>query len=97
MRGPPRSEDEVPEEVLPLSHDLTPPRRARRRMAGLVMTWMLSRGTFLCLLAPLLPIPFPQLVTIETKNAVETRFGGNWVVVGEHLILDQLLILLTFT
>eukprot|EP00804_Cyclotella_cryptica_P025119 CCRYP_012983-RC/>CCRYP_012983-RC protein AED:0.48 eAED:0.48 QI:0/-1/0/1/-1/0/1/0/32 len=26
---------------------LTPPRRARRRMAGLVIPWMLSRRTFL--------------------------------------------------
>src|SRR6056297_417675 len=28
---------------------LTPPRRAKRRMAGLVMPWMLSRRTFRCL------------------------------------------------
>src|ERR1041384_673728 len=40
---------------------LTPPRRARRRMAGLVMPWMLSRNTFLCRLAPPFPRPFPPL------------------------------------
>lgn len=38
---------------------LTPPRRARRRMAGLVMPWMLSRRIFLWRLAPPLPNPFP--------------------------------------
>ena len=40
---------------------LTPPRRARRRIAGLVMPWMLSRRTFLCLLAPPFPSPLPPL------------------------------------
>ena len=44
-------------------------------------------------LADILSSAQKKFVTIETKNAVETRFGGNWVVVGEHLILDQLLIL----
>lgn len=38
---------------------LTPPRRARRRMAGLVMPWMLSLKTLRCRLAPPLPKPFP--------------------------------------
>jgi len=37
----------------------TPPRRARRRMAGLVIPWMLSRNTFLWRLAPPLPSPLP--------------------------------------
>ena len=39
----------------------TPPRRARRRIAGLVMPWMLSRNTFLWRLAPPLPRPLPPL------------------------------------
>ena len=38
---------------------LTPPLRAKRRIAGFVMPWMLSLRTFLCLLAPPLPKPFP--------------------------------------
>lgn len=38
---------------------LTPPRRARRRIAGLVMPWMLSLSTFLCRFAPPLPKPLP--------------------------------------
>jgi hypothetical protein len=37
---------------------LTPPLRTRSRIAGLVMTWMLSLKTFLCLFSPLLPITF---------------------------------------
>src|SRR6218665_140376 len=37
----------------------TPPRRARRRMAGFVMPWMLSRSTFRWRLAPPLPSPLP--------------------------------------
>uniref|UniRef100_A0A913KUS5 Uncharacterized protein n=1 Tax=Schistosoma mansoni TaxID=6183 RepID=A0A913KUS5_SCHMA len=39
----------------------TPPRRARRRIAGLVIPWMLSRKTLRCLLAPPLPNPLPPL------------------------------------
>uniref|UniRef100_A0A8R7TTX7 Uncharacterized protein n=1 Tax=Triticum urartu TaxID=4572 RepID=A0A8R7TTX7_TRIUA len=35
----------------------TPPRRASRRIAGLVMPWMLSRRTFRWRLAPPLPRP----------------------------------------
>ena len=38
---------------------LTPPRRARRRMAGFVMPWMLSRRILRCRLAPPLPRPLP--------------------------------------
>mmetsp|Transcript_4654 Transcript_4654/g.15514 ORF Transcript_4654/g.15514 Transcript_4654/m.15514 type:complete len:246 (+) Transcript_4654:442-1179(+) len=38
---------------------LTPPRRARRRMAGLVMPWMLSRSTLRWRFAPPLPRPLP--------------------------------------
>lgn len=38
---------------------LTPPRRARRRIAGLVMPWMLSRRTLRCRFAPPLPRPLP--------------------------------------
>eukprot|EP00955_Chlamydomonas_euryale_P105431 365637-Chlamydomonas_euryale.AAC.4 len=40
---------------------LTPPRRARRRIAGLVMPWMLSRSTLRWRLAPPLPRPLPPL------------------------------------
>jgi hypothetical protein len=40
---------------------LTPPRRARRRMAGLVMPWMLSRRILRWRLAPPLPRPLPPL------------------------------------
>uniref|UniRef100_A0A8R7RFF8 Uncharacterized protein n=1 Tax=Triticum urartu TaxID=4572 RepID=A0A8R7RFF8_TRIUA len=39
----------------------TPPLRARRRIAGLVMPWMLSRSTFRWRLAPPLPSPLPPL------------------------------------
>ena len=38
---------------------LTPPRRARRRMAGLVIPWMLSRRILRWRLAPPLPRPLP--------------------------------------
>lgn len=37
----------------------TPPRRARRRMAGLVMPWMLSRRILRWRFAPPLPRPLP--------------------------------------
>ena len=55
---------------------LTPPRRARRRMAGLVIPWMLSRRTFLCRLAPPLPRPFPPLprpVMMSSASEESTR------------------------
>ena len=38
---------------------LTPPRRARRRIAGLVIPWMLSRRILRWRLAPPLPRPLP--------------------------------------
>jgi hypothetical protein len=38
---------------------LTPPRRARRLMAGFVIPWMLSRRILRWRLAPPLPSPFP--------------------------------------
>jgi len=44
---------------------LTPPRRARRRMAGFVMPWMLSRKIFLWRLAPPFPRPLPPLPPVE--------------------------------
>ena len=44
---------------------LTPPRRARRRMAGLVIPWMLSRRIFRWRLAPPLPRPFPPLPPVK--------------------------------
>ena len=40
---------------------LTPPRRAKRLMAGLVMPWMLSLNTLRWRLAPPFPSPFPPL------------------------------------
>lgn len=40
---------------------LTPPRRARRRIAGLVMPWILSLKIFRWRLAPPFPRPFPPL------------------------------------
>jgi len=44
---------------------LTPPRRARRRMAGLVIPWMLSRRILRWRLAPPLPRPLPPLPPIQ--------------------------------
>ena len=43
----------------------TPPRRARRRMAGLVIPWMLSRRIFRWRLAPPLPRPFPPFPPVK--------------------------------
>ncbi|KAG5301541.1 hypothetical protein I7I48_01590 [Histoplasma ohiense] len=40
---------------------LTPPRRARRRIAGLVIPWMLSRRILRWRLAPPFPRPLPPL------------------------------------
>ncbi|GFS78854.1 hypothetical protein NPIL_71161 [Nephila pilipes] len=39
----------------------TPPRLAKRLMAGFVIPWMLSRSTLRCLLAPPFPNPLPPL------------------------------------
>ncbi|KAI4970665.1 hypothetical protein ZWY2020_001579 [Hordeum vulgare] len=47
----------------------TPPLRARRRMAGLVMPWMLSRSTFRWRFAPPLPRPFPPLPRPDIVDA----------------------------
>ncbi|KAF7638480.1 hypothetical protein Mgra_00002160 [Meloidogyne graminicola] len=39
----------------------TPPRRAKRRIAGFVIPWMLSRKTLRWRFAPPFPSPFPPL------------------------------------
>ena len=46
----------------------TPPRRARRRIAGLVMPWMLSLSTFRWRLAPPFPSPLPPLPLPDMTN-----------------------------
>src|SRR5271163_198717 len=55
---------------------LTPPRRARRRIAGLVMPWMLSRRILRCLLAPPLPSPLEWmsvcLIALDAVTVVRT-------------------------
>ena len=55
----------------------TPPRRARRRIAGLVIPWMLSRKTFRWRLAPPFPRPFPPLPRPDMLN-VELRMVENF-------------------
>ena len=59
---------------------LTPPRRARRRMAGLVIPWMLSRRIFRWRLAPpcprpFLPFPRPDILLLGTnsRNLLKTK------------------------
>lgn len=54
---------------------LTPPRRARRRMAGLVMPWMLSRRIFRWRLAPPFPRPFPPLPPVEDASVGYQQAG----------------------
>uniref|UniRef100_A0A915IVS8 Uncharacterized protein n=1 Tax=Romanomermis culicivorax TaxID=13658 RepID=A0A915IVS8_ROMCU len=59
---------------------LTPPRRAKRRMAGFVMPWMLSRKTLRWRLAPPLPnplppLPRPDMLNIENKGGFNDRCG----------------------
>jgi len=49
---------------------LTPPLLARRRIAGFVIPWMLSLRTFLCLLAPPLPNPFPPFPRSDTFQPI---------------------------
>ena len=44
---------------------LTPPRRARRRIAGFVIPWMLSRRILRCRFAPPFPRPFPPFPPVE--------------------------------
>ena len=46
----------------------TPPLRARRRIAGLVIPWMLSRSTLRWRLAPPFPNPFPPLPRPDILN-----------------------------
>ncbi|KAI8491235.1 hypothetical protein Bbelb_308680 [Branchiostoma belcheri] len=48
---------------------LTPPRRARRRIAGLVMPWMLSRST----LRPLPPFPRPDMIDCTMLFSIRTE------------------------
>ena len=53
----------------------TPPRRANRRIAGLVIPWILSRKTLRCLLAPPLPNPFPPLPRPDMLKFKLNEFG----------------------
>lgn len=68
---------------------LTPPRRARRRIAGLVMPWMLSRKILRWRLAPPLPRPFPPLPPVITMSVTVVddgphqrtcRVGWSWAI-----------------
>ena len=56
---------------------LTPPRLAKRRIAGFVMPWMLSLNTFRCLLAPPLPKPLPPLPLPDIVNVCYLFFNGD--------------------
>uniref|UniRef100_A0A8R7P5I8 Uncharacterized protein n=1 Tax=Triticum urartu TaxID=4572 RepID=A0A8R7P5I8_TRIUA len=60
----------------------TPPLRASRRIAGLVMPWMLSRSTFRWRLAPPLPSPLPPLPRPDMADDLELRADveseGRW-------------------
>jgi hypothetical protein len=49
---------------------LTPPRRARRLMAGLVIPWMLSRRILRWRLAPPFPRPFPPFPPIRKHVSI---------------------------
>lgn len=56
----------------------TPPRRANRRIAGLVIPWILSRNTFRWRLAPpfpnpLPPFPLPDMIFSVTNSAFEKK------------------------
>ena len=57
---------------------LTPPRLAKRRIAGFVMPWMLSLNTFRCLLAPPLPKPLPPLPLPDIVNVCYLFFNGDF-------------------
>lgn len=46
------------------------PRRARRRMAGFVIPWMLSRRILRCLLAPPFPRPLPPFPPVRRVSEV---------------------------
>ena len=58
---------------------LTPPRRAKRRIAGLVIPWMLSRSTFLCLLAPPFPRPLPPFPRPVMIGFVCILWRSKWI------------------
>lgn len=71
---------------------LTPPRRARRLIAGFVIPWMLSRRILRWRLAPPFPRPLPpfppkerrvSMDHIESDNEVEPMYCCNQVVVLE--------------
>lgn len=49
---------------------LTPPRRARRRIAGLVMPWMLSRRILRWRFAPPFPRPLPPFPPIFGRRVL---------------------------
>uniref|UniRef100_A0A8R7ULR6 Uncharacterized protein n=1 Tax=Triticum urartu TaxID=4572 RepID=A0A8R7ULR6_TRIUA len=63
----------------------TPPRRARRRIAGLVMPWMLSRSTFRWRLAPPLPSPLPPLPRPDIFSSLRWDWLGLCLVVGDEI------------
>ncbi|CAL6371092.1 unnamed protein product [Bathycoccus prasinos] len=56
---------------------LTPPRLAKRRIAGFVMPWMLSLNTLRCLLAPPLPKPLPPLPLPDIVNMYDLFFNDD--------------------
>ena len=55
---------------------LTPPRRARRRMAGLVIPWMLSRRILRWRFAPPLPRPLPPFPPVIGRLVEGSGSGG---------------------
>jgi hypothetical protein len=65
----------------------TPPRRARRRIAGLVIPWMLSRRIFRWRLAPPFPRPLPPLPPVREKY----QFGisKEWFWKKQRLLLGR--------
>ena len=82
---------------------LTPPRRARRLIAGLVIPWMLSRKIFRWRLAPPFPSPLPPLprpdivsscmnwsyVDVKTKVGLWDRFENLLVYIDNGTISLQ--------
>ena len=70
---------------------LTPPRRARRRMAGLVMPWMLSRRILRWRFAPPFPRPLPPFppwrmlaAWLRKKKGDDDGAGSSWGSAGEE-------------
>lgn len=64
---------------------LTPPRRARRRIAGFVIPWMLSRKIFRWRLAPPLPRPLPPLPpAMEVSKEKRMRWYDECVLTSSH-------------